>query len=47
MRADKLSGSIRGGGIIMVEDYSNIKRNILTKYGLFTQTNIDNSFAAY
>ena len=31
----------------MIEDNSNFKRNMLTKYGLLTQSNSNDSFAAY
>ena len=44
MRDDKSGWSIGVGDIVMVEDYSNIKRNLLAKYGLLTQSNIDDRF---
>ena len=47
MRADKSGWSIGVGSIIMIEDNSNFKRNMLTKYGLLTQYNSNDSFAAY
>ena len=47
MRDDKSGWSIGVGDIIMVEDYSNIKRNLLAQYGLLTQSNIDDRFTVY
>ena len=36
-----------GGVIIMIEDNSHVKQNLLTKYGILTLANINDSFAAY